>query len=226
MGLFNIFAFIFVIATTQAYNFEDSIYNHILINELDQLQWDSNKLFDPRSKRETDSKCKSDLFRSCCEEDYFRELYEEDKAYKKECYRELKGKDLEDSLIDLLKCNKNEEIKNDIGCLAECVARKRGLIDDEGNLKEAEAKKSFEEKCAKIEWFAPKANEIFAKCYSASVEAGKASREKGQCNLASIKYGHCLWKSIQASCPADRVTDEAKCKKIRENIDSLEEFTS
>ncbi|XP_022913598.1 uncharacterized protein [Onthophagus taurus] len=212
----------FLICAVGAYDFEDTVYNQILAEELTDLQWD-NHLINPRTKRDEEAvikedKCRKKHFRSCCDEEYFSSLREDEKPMRKECYREITGKELAEVFLDPFKCDRGDKHKKDIACVAQCVGRKKGLIDDDGNVNEPTARKIIKEKMSKVDWLKPKSEAIFNKCYTAAKEAAIKQRDKNSCNPAASKLGHCIWKEIQLNCPADRIIDDKKCTKIREDI--------
>jgi len=225
----NILYFIFLIGAVSCYDFSDSIFNEYLARDLELME--SEDYLAVRQKRDEEAlspgveKCRRKRFKYCCGEESFERMMDEDKGIKRECYKEVTGKDKPTHFhsFDPFICDKEkiEKRKKDFVCVAECSGKKKNVVDESsGKLKEDELKimmkKSFESET----WFLPNVDKIVNKCVQESGNETKKNEEG--CNEAPLKFAHCFWKEFQMSCPQDQIKDEKVCEKVNEKIKNKE----
>ncbi|KRT81990.1 hypothetical protein AMK59_6135, partial [Oryctes borbonicus] len=143
------------------------------------------------------------------------QIHEKYREIKKECFKEVTGKEFGGG--PPFTCEELEERKKEMTCVAECAGKKKGMLDDDGNIKEEEAKKLVKECTEKLDWFQSKVDDVTSKCIEAAKEAAKKHDKEG-CNPSDIKFAYCIFKEIQLNCPADQIKDQAKCDAMRESI--------
>ncbi|XP_017787226.1 PREDICTED: uncharacterized protein LOC108569950 [Nicrophorus vespilloides] len=227
---------------SSAYNFEDSAYNEVLARDLEEFETETVAVH-PRARRDEEAasgssdKCKRKRSKFCCAEETLEMIHDMEKPLKKECYKQITGKDKHSGYHghnDPFKCDKDkvERHRREMTCVMQCVGQKKDVLDAEGNIKEEAIKTQMKEKFAKEEWLAPKLNEILDRCITEAKQVPvkvEAEGKEAACNTTGMKFGHCFWRELQFSCPADQIKDQRACEKVKEKIKNYSDsypFTS
>ena len=84
--------------------------------ELDDLE---SSVVNPRSRRDDeaskrDEKCRRRRFKSCCDEEFLNDLRDQERATKKECYREITGREHSHGSFDPFRCENAEKHRKEI----------------------------------------------------------------------------------------------------------------
>ncbi|GJQ74475.1 hypothetical protein Trydic_g21344 [Trypoxylus dichotomus] len=100
-------------------------------------------------------------------------------------------------------------------CTIECITRRMGLIDDDGDIVSGRVLKLIQEE------FKPNKQaqrECLKRDYDLTIYENQVFNNK------VMKFIMCIWKHEQKKCPADKVRNQAKCNKLRPILDSEEEI--
>lgn len=176
-----------------------------------------------RSKRDAEchhhrGKHERDGFHCCKEDKFDPKMWESFKQVKRECMKEISGEEsLDEMNMDPFDCKKMENIKSDMICVSECVARKSKFLNDQGVVDKDNVLAAIKAKVEGTEWKMTAAEGIVDKCLE---EANKAEKVEGKCSAVPMKVTHCIWGQFIQSCPAELQSDSKKCKKIRERLAS------
>nr|QFO46775.1 odorant binding protein [Cylas formicarius] len=208
-----------------AYDFQDAAFNQYLALEHEDGY---NSLYDnsfhPRNRRDEDAvnddKCKRRHRRPalCCAENTFEERHDREKELYRTCFKEVIGvekPEKHEHRRDPFSCEEAEKRKNDMMCVMQCVAQKKGLIDDEGNPKENEINNFLKETMDKEPWFESVREKLVNTCIT---EAKNSARNQSTCNPSGASLKHCLFREIQLSCPDDQIKDRRSCDRFQEKI--------
>nr|AKI84372.1 OBP14 [Holotrichia parallela] len=180
------------LAFINAYDFEDHAYNELLVEQY--------SLAHPRLRRAAENNCIDS--RSCCYNDAVPQYHANETE---ECSKEL-GFDRSQIRGPLTDAQINQ-----IKCLAECISKKKGHFDADGNLLKDELLKDIRKPLEQVAWLKPKVEDIFNKC----LDGLPTKVPENQCNDIGMTIGHCIWKEIQLECPKDRQANLEKCEALQ-----------
>ncbi|CAD7081407.1 unnamed protein product [Hermetia illucens] len=229
-----IIATVFCAALTAAYDFKDTAFNEVILKDLLDLTDGSDSSVLHRIARAAEGaadgeECKGrkkDRGVHCCTDKIDPKQLESIKAAKKECLAELHGNDSDVYFkFDPFTCEKLEELKKDVTCVAECVGKKFGVLDEAGNVKHDVFLAHLKTKVQDSEWKLKVSDSIAEKCIEETkkeVEGHIAKRDvtsQKACNPTSLKISQCLWREYVRACPKDLQVDSPKCNKLREKIE-------
>lgn len=212
------------VLAANAYDFHDTDYNQYLASQFEDA--DDSMTLHPRARRDEDAavadkdKChKRHHFKFCCAEEALKKIHDEDKQLKKECFKQVTGKDKREFFhSDPFKCDKEkiEKAKNEINCVCQCVGEKHGTIDAAGNLVEDKIREITKKALESETYLGAKVDTILDTCIA---EAKKAPGKNGEtCSTQGLTFGHCFWRELQTSCPADQIKDQKACDRVLERI--------
>ncbi|KRT81989.1 hypothetical protein AMK59_6134 [Oryctes borbonicus] len=195
------------LSVISAYDFEDQAYNRLIVEQL--------SLSNPRARRDTQTDCVDQD--SCCSQDAIKNFHRDpnDEAISKQCYKEVnfdRGS-IRGPLTD--------EQKNQIKCVVECIGKKKGYLNADGELIKSKLISNIKGKLQELDWLTPKLDDIFASCIP---EDGNTAKQGKQCNDIGLTIGHCVWKKIQLVCPLDKQTNPGKCEKLQEYLKQNKRF--
>ncbi|KAL3281877.1 hypothetical protein HHI36_005082 [Cryptolaemus montrouzieri] len=225
----QVFRFCVVIAVfciVTAYDFKNVDFNEYLADEIDYYSNFDVPIPKLRFRRDDDAmskdKCKYRRKRLCCAETSMEELHEREKEVKRECFKQVLGKDKEPRIVDPFRCENIEKHKRDMICVMQCVGQKNDVLDESGDIKRAAFGDFVKQSFSKDPWFAEVQDSIIDTCISEAKNATetKTTEEESSCNPAGIKLAHCLFVQTQLSCPDSEVKDMKSCVKLRERIKS------
>nr|AKW47229.1 odorant binding protein 8 [Chrysoperla nipponensis] len=207
--------FLISIGFTIAYDFSDNAFNNFLYEQITFATEDKQSLqpFTTRSRRGIDhhmEKCSFHSKINCCGEDV--EIPDDHKAIKEKCFAEHFPKS-EDHKHDPFSCENIKAMKNKVACAMNCIAESHKLIEN-GELK-ADTIKSMMESLVKDDWQKPMIAPIVDKCIPIANDfAAEHPAEDGGCSVHAIKLFHCLWRTWQLECPADKLQSTPLCTKL------------
>nr|AUF72950.1 odorant-binding protein [Anoplophora chinensis] len=223
----NVVAFCaLLVATVSAYNFEDPDFNILLSDDLEELSSGVASFSHPRSRRDDEAvndkdKChhRKRWGELCCAEDVVAKMRDVEKDLKRECFKEVVGKDKHDK-FDPFNCETMDQRKKQIVCVIECVGKKKDLLDTEGNPKEEEFRSFLKESFSSESWLAALQDKVISTCLDEgkNATANRDASDSTSCNPAGIKIAHCLHREIQLNCPADQIKDEKSCARLQERL--------
>ncbi|XP_022913557.1 uncharacterized protein [Onthophagus taurus] len=213
----------YIILAVNAYQFDDAIYNQYLSKDFESLADDEEiTILNHRARRETeDPKCHHKHHHHhhlCCGAEDLEALHNELRDIKKECFKEVTGKEtFHGKPFDPFNCDDIEQRKKEMICVKQCVGKKKNAVDEEGNLKEDVIKKYVTEHTS-MEWLKPKLDDMLTKCFAEAKEAGEKTdkSDKNACNPAHIKFQHCMFRETQLACPEDKIEDPKTCEIVRQ----------
>ncbi|KAJ3654616.1 hypothetical protein Zmor_013791 [Zophobas morio] len=227
-----------VIAT--AYDFNDPLFNQILADELEELHSLEDEFQHPRSRRDEEAvnldkdKCRPFRRKSwCCAEETTDALHEKNREIKRECFKKVTGRDKDgkDSRdgkdgFDPFRCDKVEKHRKEMTCVVQCVGQQKGLLDEDGNPKEAEFTALVKETMSKESWFASIQDKVIPTCLAEArnATANRDTSDTESCNPAGVKLVHCLFREIQLGCPAEQIKDQKACNRVRDKIKRHNDF--
>lgn len=124
-----------------------------------------------------------------------------------------------DDSFDPFDCEKMKQIKEQMVCITECVAKKFNLIDEKsGEMKRDELVKEILKKTEKLQWSKEKVEPMVDACL-AEIKEKKADTETKGCHHTPLDFHRCVWKfEYLEGCPAEQRVDSPKCNKIRERV--------
>nr|AIX97131.1 odorant-binding protein 8 [Rhyzopertha dominica] len=158
----------------------------------------------------------------CCGEEVFAELHHSDE--KRECFREIVGKDKDTRgpPPDPFKCEGRGKFRKNMMCVMNCVAKKKNLIDDDGNIKEDAIKSLFKSKFTDPAWTTELQDKIISTCMNEAKNPPPMPKddanEQNECNPSLMVFSHCLFKEVQMQCPNEVITDQKSCERFRERV--------
>ncbi|KAK9736238.1 hypothetical protein QE152_g12671 [Popillia japonica] len=204
-----------LLGVSSAYDFSDEFFNQLLSQEYDDFASGESVFLHPRARRDEEaSKCHH-RHKFCCGDELMSKLHEKYRDTKRECFKQVTGKEFGGG--PPFTCEELEERKKEMTCVAECAGKKKGAVDDNGNIKEDEVKKLVAECTEELEWFKPMLDEVTTKCIGEAKAAAEKYDKKG-CNPSDIKFSFCIFKEIQLNCPADQIKDQGRCDAMRESL--------
>nr|AIX97056.1 odorant-binding protein 10 [Dastarcus helophoroides] len=194
---------LFLLGIVCAYDFEDSEYNQLLAQHIDDFNYYDSFGRHVRSRRDEEAvnpaKCRPRKRMPCCGESVLEELHDKDKDIRRQCFREIIGKDKEPrGEHDPFRCDRIEKHRKEMTCVMQCVEQKKDLLDESGNVNEEE--------------FAKFVSETFEK------EAWRANQDADACSNVGIKLDHCIFREIQLNCPEDQIKDQKACNRLQERL--------
>ncbi|KAK9736263.1 PBP/GOBP family [Popillia japonica] len=198
--------------------------DQILYDELKELQW-SDYLSNSRPRHEQleiVDKCGKSHIKSCCDELYFQVLKDKMKYIRRECYRQIRHNHTF-TPINPLSCESITRYREDVTCLAECVAKKKGVMSTNNSIIISKMQEVMKHEFSTLHWLYTKIDEIVFNCIKHTLpqRGGGTETEKDEiigCNTTILDFSQCIWTEIQLQCPQERIKDEKKCQKIREGI--------
>ncbi|CAH1977855.1 unnamed protein product [Acanthoscelides obtectus] len=146
-------------------------------------------------------------------------MHEADRDIKQLCFKEITGMDRPEKPphFDPFRCENMEKHRSEINCVFQCVAQKKGLADDSGNVIEDEYMKYVKELLAEAPYMNSMVDKIAQDCLK---EADTEEASDGGCNPTAIKLAHCLFRDIQLNCPEDQIEDKQSCEMLQERLKS------
>ncbi|PSN36291.1 hypothetical protein C0J52_20309 [Blattella germanica] len=155
-------------------------------------------------------------FLSCCGKDSFHKDLEKQMTLMFSCAVELNITNMHPNNTDPFSCEVIQKQQEAMICLTECVTKKLNLMDDSGNLKEAEVKEMTKSQLSE-DW----KKEIADKAVTTCIEKTKnppAAMAAGnhKCSLKPLLFGHCIWNEIHANCPEDKKIKSTMCTFVTE----------
>ncbi|XP_011189341.1 uncharacterized protein LOC105216511 [Zeugodacus cucurbitae] len=216
-----------VLLGVQAYDFDDSAFNEYLFKEL-QSHYEGEELYTHRTRREaTDAKeCakrswKKDM--QCCKNGNVNgDQWELFKSVKKQCIADLKGEPA-DQAYDPFDCEKMQQVKEQMICITECVAKRFKSLDENGDLQRDAILEGLRGQIGTVQWKLDAIEGYVDKCL-AEVKEKREQRQKtgqlkeGSCSRLPIAFHSCMWRQFWNGCPADLRVDSPKCNKMRERV--------
>nr|AKW47199.1 odorant binding protein 8 [Chrysopa pallens] len=204
------------IGFTIAYDFSDNAFNNYLYEQINLATEDQQvlKTFS-RSRRGLEhhiaEKCSFHSKINCCgetEADYS----DEHNAVKAKCFAEHFPKS-EEHKHDPFSCENIKAMKQKVACAMNCIAESYNLIEN-GEPK-SDALKSMMESWVTEDWQKALIGPVIEKCIPIAKDfAAEHPAEDGGCSVLPIKLFHCMWRTWQLECPADKVQTNAVCTKI------------
>nr|AZL87169.1 odorant binding protein 27 [Holotrichia oblita] len=177
-----------------AYDYEDYYFDDIIMEQFEL----------PHGRLQRNMENKSTNGDSCCNK-FFKPRSPSTK--KEECLKEL-------GITKLPKLSKiTEEQQQQVKCYYEC--RFRNHIDANGELfraKQPQLRKIYKER---MEWLAPKIDDIFDKCLTNLKPAEKVENE---CNDIGLRFTYCFWREAQLECPLDEQVNPEECQVLQEYL--------
>uniref|UniRef100_A0A182QPU3 Uncharacterized protein n=1 Tax=Anopheles farauti TaxID=69004 RepID=A0A182QPU3_9DIPT len=211
--------FVSLIALVVAYDFQDSFYNEVLLEDL--LDDSDAPTMLSRFRRSTaeDDKCKRRY--KCCNDSNNENL---DKIHeiKKQCFMEVRNKNKADGAyepVDVFSCERLNKTKMEVICAMECVGRKKEVVNEDGTLIESKLMEFVKSNFASDDWQQPLLEGHIETCVKeAKDKAAKNPREAGQCNSETSNFGYCMWRQLALACPKDKQVANRRCDRIREKL--------
>ncbi|XP_022913695.1 uncharacterized protein [Onthophagus taurus] len=207
-----------IILGINAYEFDDALYNQYLAKDFESLI-DDQALTHRIRRQSEDPRCRKPQGPPvCCGKEDFLSIDNDLRDLKKQCYKEVTGQEtFHGKPFDPFNCDDVEKLKKDLICVKQCVGKKKGCLDAQGNLVEDVARKFMTEHTT-MEWLKPKLNDMMTKCFA---EAKKATENMNKsvddaCNPALTKFEHCMFRETQFACPADQIQDQRTCAIVRQ----------
>nr|QTE76124.1 odorant binding protein 16 [Harmonia axyridis] len=205
-----------------AYEFASDDFNEYLADELDYystMDVPIPKLRFRRDEEAVSDKCRYRRKRLCCAETSIEELHEKEKEIKRECFKQVLGKEKEHRM-DPFKCENIEKHKRDMICVMQCVGQKNDVLDADGDVRDAEFADFVKQSFSKDPWFAEFQDTIIETCIDEAKNATEIrdTEDKSACNPAGIKLAHCLFVQTQLNCPESEIKDTKSCSKLKERI--------
>ncbi|XP_053953946.1 uncharacterized protein LOC128860442 [Anastrepha ludens] len=219
-----------------AYEFDDSTFNEYLFKELQSLQDDdiADDLPTHRARRETEVENSAEKeAKECAKHNWKKDMHcckgsnvndEQLELFmnvKKECIAELKGEPADDA-YDPFNCDKMQQVKEQMICVAECVGKKFHSIDENGQFKRDVILEQLRKQIGDVQWKKDAIEGYVDKCLAEVKEkheqlekAGKLSEGCSRCPLA---FSGCMWREFWNGCPAELHVDTPKCNKLRERV--------
>uniref|UniRef100_A0AAG5DPM1 Odorant-binding protein n=1 Tax=Anopheles atroparvus TaxID=41427 RepID=A0AAG5DPM1_ANOAO len=217
--------FVSCVGFVVAYDFKDSFYNELLLEDL--LDDTTGSAVPPvdRFRRSTsddsmDDKCKQRRYKCC--NDANGENMEKIHEVKKQCFTEVRSKNKADGTyepVDMFSCERLNRTKMEVICAMECVGRKKEIVDETGSLLEPKLTEFVKANFASDEWQQPLiAGQIETCVKEAKEQAAKQPREAGQCNPDVSNFGYCMWRQMALACPKEKQVANKRCDRIRERL--------
>ncbi|XP_054283159.1 uncharacterized protein LOC129000229 [Macrosteles quadrilineatus] len=226
-----------VCSSVIAYDFQDSNFNEILADQLEDL----DLAFSFRQRRGISSessanpsdklfKCKHHYGKSCCGtgkwmkhfapgiEDSVREAYGE-------CYKDFQQRlnaSEANAEVSFFSCESANQMKMKVICTAECIAKKADLINEDGVVNTDKAI-SHMDKIEYEDWQKPIVVDAITKC-APLVKTEKVSTPHTgdiSCSLAMISFQHCVFVESEKNCPENQKKTDEKCKRHFEKYESM-----
>uniref|UniRef100_A0A182Y732 Carboxylesterase type B domain-containing protein n=1 Tax=Anopheles stephensi TaxID=30069 RepID=A0A182Y732_ANOST len=216
--MFKLAVFVGLIGFVVAYDFQDSYYNELLLQDLlDDADEPSMMGRFRRSPADAqDDKCKRRY--KCCN-DANNENLDKIHEIKKQCFAEVRNKNKADGAyepVDFFSCDRLNKTKMDVICAMECVGRKKEVVNDDGTLIEGKLMEFVKSNFAADDWQQPLlAGHIDTCVKEAKDKAAKSPREAGQCSSETSNFGYCMWRQMALACPKDKQVANKRCDRIR-----------
>ncbi|XP_044751037.1 uncharacterized protein LOC123311252 [Coccinella septempunctata] len=213
-----------VLCAATAYDYSNSDFNEYLADELDYYSQFDVPIPKLRFKRDEEAvlpdKCKYRRKRLCCAETSMEELHEKEKEIKRECFKQVLGKDKEQRGMDPFRCENIEKHKRDMVCVMQCVGQKNDVLDTNGDVKEAAFGDFVKQSFTKDPWFAEFQDAVIETCIDEAKNATESRdpEDETSCNPSGIKLAHCLFVQTQLHCPESEIKDAKSCTKLKERI--------
>ncbi|XP_049296938.1 uncharacterized protein LOC125770913 [Anopheles funestus] len=123
----------------------------------------------------------------------------------------------------------DEMMKNHehLHCITECIAKKEGIADENGELIHTDLAKIVMEHMSTIEWKVPLAEGFIKQCFD-EVEAADSAFEPSddaKCNPEGFDFVVCLWRQFTLACPEEFRDDSEKCVELREKLSNKEDVS-
>ncbi|XP_058129579.1 uncharacterized protein LOC131290038 [Anopheles ziemanni] len=214
--------FISCVGFVVAYDFKDSFYNELLLE--DMLDGSEEATLMGRFRRSpsgdsTDDKCKRRY--KCCN-DANGENMEKIHEIKKQCFTEVRNKNKAEGTyepVDMFSCERLNKTKMEVICAMECLGRKKEIVDDSGSLLEPKLHEFVKVNFAADEWQQPLIDGHIKTCVKEAREkTAKSPREAGQCNAEASNFGYCMWRQMALACPKEKQVANKRCDRIRERL--------
>nr|AKI84367.1 OBP9 [Holotrichia parallela] len=197
--------FLCALAAVNAYEFDDKAYNQLIVEELQPLHY--------RGARDTTQKCIDKD--SCCSGPPISNFHATDKDVSQQCYTELNFDRA--SIRGPLTAEQKDKIK----CIVECIGKKKGYLNADGELVKDKLLSSMKEKLQSVAWLSPKLDNMFEDCLPQNENTAKQPKK---CNDVGLTVGHCLWKQIQLQCPLNEQQNPQNCKNLQEYLTTHNQF--
>ncbi|XP_004522983.1 uncharacterized protein LOC101461967 [Ceratitis capitata] len=218
-----------VLLGVNAYDFDDSAFNEYLFKELQSLYDDDDvsHVHTQRTRREAiDSKeCdkrswKKDMH--CCKDSNANgEQLALFRSVKKECIAELKGEPADDA-FNPFDCEKMKQVKEQMICISECIAKKLKSLDEEGELKRDVILEGLRAQIGDAQWKIDAVEGYVDTCLAVVKEKREQREKDGEstegCSRSPLTFHGCMWRQFWKGCPAELRVDSPKCNKLRERV--------
>nr|ALR72513.1 odorant binding protein 25 [Colaphellus bowringi] len=217
-----------IIVVVAAYNFEDTEFNQILANDLEDVY--SFTYSHPRSRRDDkaveEDKCHPPRRGRplCCAEETMRKLHDDKKEIKRACFKEITGKEKPERPdrhhgppFDPFSCEKIEQHRRDMMCIQQCVGEKLDYLDADGKPKPEQFEKYVEGIFEKEDYLLPLKDKIVSVC----LDEAKNATEKvssDPCKSTGLVLEHCIFINTQLNCPEDQIKDKKMCSKFQDRL--------
>ncbi|VEN64012.1 unnamed protein product [Callosobruchus maculatus] len=212
--------------TASGYDFGDnSAFSQLLANDLQDLY----SVHHYRARRSPPGEGRDNCERHfkhkpvmCCAESAFHAMKEADRDIRRLCFHEVTGKDgAEKPPNDPPRCASMEQRRDEINCVFQCVAQKKGLVDDSGKVVEKEYMEHINQFIDEAPYLKPVLDKIAQDCMQ---QANTNIALQGTCFSTATKLAHCLFRNVQLSCPDEEIKDKESCKLLQERLRSKEDF--
>ncbi|XP_050067538.1 uncharacterized protein LOC126556327 [Anopheles maculipalpis] len=169
-------------------------------------------VFAPRVRRDASMRCCNDGFDQS-------EIHAKFAEIRTACIGEL----------GLGEVSHEEMMKNreHLNCITECIAKKEGIADENGELVHTDLARVVSEHMSTIEWKVPLAEGFIKQCFD-EVEASDSAfvpSDDAKCNPEGFDFVFCLWRQFTLACPEEFRDDSDKCVELREKLSNKEDVS-
>ncbi|XP_053679724.1 uncharacterized protein LOC128730676 [Anopheles nili] len=168
--------------------------------------------FDARVRRDASMRCCNDGF---------------DKSEIHAKFAEIRAACVEE--LSLQEISHEELVKNreHLNCITECIVKKEGIADENGELLHTDLAKVVVEHMSTIEWKVPLAEGFVKQCFDEVEEAHSSfvPTDEATCNPEGFDFVFCLWRQFTLACPEEFRDDSERCNELREKLMNKDDVT-
>lgn len=158
----------------------------------------------------------------CCKGDhkFDPKALEHVREMKRECMKEIFGTETINFMdYNPFNCKQMTQLKSDLICVIECVARKAEILDEDGAFNEDVVRDLVKTRAEGVQWKMAVADKVVDKCLAET----DSEENEGECSVAPIKLAHCIWTQFIQHCPVKLQNKSPVCKKIRNILSNRED---
>nr|CAH7720644.1 unnamed protein product [Callosobruchus chinensis] len=129
----------------------------------------------------------------CCAQSAFSAMHEADSEIRNLCFREVTGRDRHETPMrfEPFRCEGMEKRRDEINCVFQCVAQKKGLVDDSGKVVEVSFMEYVKQFIAEAPYMATAMEKVAQDCMK---QVNTNITLQGNCYSSGIKLAHCLFR--------------------------------